>query len=97
MQQNFDPLFADFDEAYEIVPGRHYEVVHRGRTIRVLITRVLAGSRHTWYAFYDEAVHDEAHQTWTVLSGVPHIGGQPTDEFEALRQAAPHLKRFLEP
>jgi len=86
-----DWLRFGFDEVYEIVPGRLYEVWGDFRRFRISITRAIErGSTIPWNSSIDEAVRaplgDESVEVWISPAGIPARlrGETPT---EALRDA----------
>lgn len=89
--------FSDygFDELYEIVPWRIYQVYSKDRVIRMFVTRTLE-SGHTleWQNRYDELTDMGKDRVWKQLLGVPDTRAA-SDERSCVAQGLSWLANYL--
>lgn len=86
--------WADFDEAYEILEGRIYEIHHANRTFRVYVEEDLTGRPQHWRVAFDELVYMDGEEVWVRRLGIPEARAGATAE-DILGQAAGNLRRHL--
>lgn len=83
-----------FDEIYELVPNRVYEIYHKGRVFRMYVCESMDNPNHRWSNRFDELFDVNGERVWRQLLGVPETR-HATDEVTCVGQGLGWLRNYV--